>query len=50
MRNYNKKLLNIDVEDLPFQNFFTSHYSMTVRVNANQLMILQKEKDYLSLI
>lgn len=34
MNSYNKKELEINVKDLPFQDFLTSRYSMTVRVNA----------------
>lgn len=45
MRKYNKKLLNIDVKDLPFKNFFTSRYSMTVRVNAKSTYNLAKKED-----
>lgn len=45
MRNYSKKLLNIDVKDLPFQNFLTSRYSMTVRVNAKPTYNLAKKED-----
>lgn len=40
MTEYTKKELNIKVEELPFQDFLTSRYSMTVRVNA------QKTYDY----
>lgn len=34
MDNYTKTLLNINIKKLPFYNFFTSRYSMTVKVNA----------------
>lgn len=38
--DYDKKEMDINVEDLPFQDLLTSRYSMTVRVNA------QKTYDY----
>lgn len=36
MNRYNKKELDINIDDLPFQDFLTSRYSMTVRVNAQK--------------
>lgn len=40
MVDYDKKEIDIKVEELPFQDLLTSRYSMTVRVNA------QKTYDY----
>ena len=40
MEIYNKKKLDTKVEDLPFQDYFTTRYSITVRVKA------QKTYDY----
>ena len=33
---YEEKILNIDIGELPFADFLTSRYSMTVRVNAQE--------------
>ena len=33
---YHKKELDINVKELPFQDFLTSRYSMTARVNAQK--------------
>lgn len=43
MRKYNEKILDIKVEDLPFQNFLTSRYCMTVKVSA--LKTFEKAKE-----
>lgn len=43
MTNY--KVLDIDVDDLPFSDFLTSRYSMTVRVNAEETYNLSKNED-----
>jgi chloramphenicol O-acetyltransferase type A len=43
MTNY--KVLDIDVDDLPFNDFLTSRYSMTVRVNAEETYNLSKNED-----
>ena len=36
MTAYDKKEMNITVNDLPFHEFLTSGYSMTVKVNADK--------------
>ena len=45
MDRYPKKELNIKVEELPFQDFLTSRYSMTVRVNAQNTYEYSKENN-----
>lgn len=42
---YNKKELNIKLDDLPFQDFLTTRYSMTVRVNAQNTYNFSKENN-----
>lgn len=44
MAEYNKKVLDIDVNDLPFIDFLSSRYSMTVRLNAQKTYDLAHEK------
>ena len=39
------KILNIDVNELPFADFLTSRYSMTVRVNAEKTYELAKKEN-----
>ena len=39
------KILDVDVNELPFADFLTSRYSMTVKVNAQKTYDLsEKEK------
>jgi len=45
MEQYNKKELNIEVKNLPFQDFLTSRYSMTVRVNAQKTYEYSKKNN-----
>lgn len=45
MDRYNKKELDINVEELPFQDFLTSRYSMTTRVNAQKTYEYSKENN-----
>lgn len=45
MTEYTKKELNIKVEELPFQDFLTSRYSMTARVNAQNTYDFAKENN-----
>jgi len=45
MNSYNKKELEINVKDLPFQDFLTSRYSMTVRVNAQNTYDFAKKNN-----
>ena len=40
-----KKVENINVDDLPFKDFLTSRYSMTVRVDANKTYLKAKEEN-----
>lgn len=42
---YGKKVLDLDVDDLPFIDFLSSRYSMTLRLNAQKVYDLAKEKD-----
>ena len=42
---YNEKITNIKIEDLPFADFLTSRYSMTVRVNAKESYELAKKEN-----
>ncbi len=46
MRKYEKKELDINVDELPFQDFLTSRYSMTVRVNAQKTFDFCKKNNY----
>ena len=46
MNKYNKKELDIKVKDLPFQDFLTSRYSMTARVNAQKTYEYSKKNNY----
>ena len=39
------KILDMDVNELPFGDFLTSRYSMTVRVNAQQAYDVAKKED-----
>ena len=39
------KVLDVDVDELPFSDFLTSRYSMTVRVDAQKTYDLAKKKD-----
>ena len=45
MGQYPKTELDIKVEELPFQDFLTSRYSMTVRVNAQNTYDFTKENN-----
>lgn len=45
MDQYPKTELDIKVEELPFQDFLTSRYSMTVRVNAKNSYDFAKENN-----
>lgn len=45
MDRYPKKELDIKVDELPFQDFLTSQYSMTVRVNAQNTYDYSKENN-----
>ncbi len=45
MNRYNKRELEIDVNNLPFQDFLTSRYSMTVRVNAQNTYNFAKKNN-----
>ncbi|MBQ6219101.1 MAG: hypothetical protein IJJ47_05160 [Methanosphaera sp.] len=45
MDRYPKKELDIKVDELPFQDFLTSRYSMTVRVNAQNTYEYSKENN-----
>ena len=40
-----KKVENINVDDLPFKDFLTSRYSMTVRVDADKTYLKAKEEN-----
>ena len=42
---YGKEVLDLDVDDLPFIDFLSSRYSMTLRLNAQKVYDLAKEKD-----
>ena len=42
---YNKKELDIKLEDLPFQDFLTSRYSMTVRVKSQNTYEYSKKNN-----
>ena len=42
---YNKKELDIKLEDLPFQDFLTSRYSMTVRVKSQSTYEYSKKNN-----
>lgn len=39
------KILDMDVDELPFGDFLTSRYSMTVRVNAQKAYDVAKKED-----
>ena len=43
---YDYKILDIDVGELPFRDFLTSRYSMTVRVNAQQTYDMAKKENF----
>ncbi|MBE6487543.1 MAG: chloramphenicol acetyltransferase [Methanosphaera stadtmanae] len=45
MIEYDKTRLDIEVDELPFQDFLTSRYSMTVRVNAQKTYDFAKENN-----
>ena len=45
MNRYPKKELDIKVDELPFKDFLTSRYSMTVRVNAQNTYDYSKENN-----
>lgn len=45
MNQYSKKVLDIDVNELPFGDFLTSRYSMTVRVNAQKTYEMAKSEN-----
>ena len=45
MKRYKKKELDINVDDLPFQDFLTTQYSMTKRVNAQKTYEYSKENN-----
>ena len=45
MDRYPKKELDIKVDELPFQDFLTSRYSMTVRVNAQNTYDYSKKNN-----
>ncbi|WP_323737215.1 CatA-like O-acetyltransferase [Methanosphaera sp. ISO3-F5] len=45
MGQYPKTELDIKVEELPFQDFLTSRYSMTVRVNAQKTYTYSKKNN-----
>lgn len=45
MNKYSKKELDVKIEELPFQDFLTSRYSMTVRVNAQNTYEYSKENN-----
>jgi len=45
MDKNNEKILDIKVEDLPFKDFLTSRYSMTVRVSAQKTYEKAKEEN-----
>ena len=40
-----KKVDNITVDDLPFKDFLTSRYSMTVKVDAYKTYLKAKENN-----
>lgn len=42
---YDKKILDIGADELPFSDFLTSRYSMTVRVNAEKTFNLAKKEN-----
>lgn len=42
---YKEKITDIKVEDLPFSDFLTSRYSMTVRINAQETYDLSKKEN-----
>lgn len=44
MNKYSKKELDVKIEELPFQDFLTSRYSMTARVNAQNTYEYAKKK------
>ena len=43
MNKYSKKELDVKIEELPFQDFLTSRYSITARVNAQKTYEYSKE-------
>lgn len=39
------KILDVDINELPFADFLTSRYSMTVKVNAQKTYDLSKKRE-----
>lgn len=40
------KILDVDINELPFADFLTSRYSMTVKVNAQKHMTYLKKRRF----
>ncbi len=45
MNQYGKRVLDIDVDELPFGDFLTSRYSMTVRIDAQETYEMAKREN-----
>lgn len=45
MNQYGKRVLDIDVDELPFGDFLTSRYSMTVRIDAQKTYEMAKREN-----
>lgn len=45
MNRYKKRELNIKIDELPYQNYLTTQYSMTVRVNAQKTYEYSKKNN-----
>lgn len=46
MHKYSKKILDIDIDDLPFMDFQSARYSMTARVNIKETYDFSKNNNY----
>lgn len=45
LNQYGKRVLDIDVDELPFGDFLTSRYSMTVRIDAQETYEMAKREN-----